>query len=51
MDDRTHELSIANQKLESEIAERQLAQEAMRMLERAVEQSIDGIMVRLRGGT
>ncbi len=45
VEDRTAELSAANQKLQSEIAERELAQEAMRMLERAVEQSIDGILV------
>ena len=45
VEDRSAELSAANQKLRSEISERELAQEAMRMLERAVEQSIDGIMV------
>lgn len=45
VDDRTTELSVANDKLKAEIAERQLAEEAMRMLERAVEQSIDGILV------
>ncbi len=45
VEDRAAELSSANQKLRSEISERELAQEAMRMLERAVEQSIDGIMV------
>ncbi len=45
VEDRTAELSTANRRLESEIAERQLAQEAMHMLERAVEQSIDGIAV------
>ena len=43
--DRTAELSVANDRLQSEIAERRLAEEAMRMLERAVEQSIDGIVV------
>ncbi len=43
--DRTGELSTANERLQSQIAERELAQEAMRMLERAVEQSIDGILV------
>lgn len=45
VDDRTTELSVANDQLKAEIAERQLAEEAMRMLERAVEQSIDGILV------
>ncbi|MCG8460593.1 MAG: PAS domain S-box protein, partial [Holophagales bacterium] len=45
VDDRTTELSAANERLQAEIAERQLAEGAMRMLERAVEQSIDGIMV------
>ncbi len=45
VEDRAAELSTANQRLRSEISERELAQEAMRMLERAVEQSIDGIMV------
>ncbi len=45
VEDRTEELSTANKRLRSEISERELAQEAMRMLERAVEQSIDGIMV------
>jgi PAS domain S-box-containing protein len=43
--DRSVELSEANDRLKSEIVERQLAEEAMRMLERAVEQSIDGIVV------
>ena len=43
--DRSSELSVANSRLKSEIAERRLAEEAMRMLERAVEQSIDGIVV------
>lgn len=45
VEDRAAELSAANERLRSEIAERQLAEEAMRMLERAVEQSIDGILV------
>ncbi len=45
VEDRTNELKIANDKIASEIAERRLAEEAMRMLERAVEQSIDGILV------
>ncbi|MEM7356540.1 MAG: response regulator [Acidobacteriota bacterium] len=52
VEDRTAELSAANDRLQSQIAERELAQEAMRMLERAVEQSIDGILVAdLEGGT
>lgn len=45
VEDRTSELSLANSRLQNEISERQLAEEAMRMLERAVEQSIDGIAV------
>ena len=45
VEDRASELSVANQRLRSEIAERELAQEAMHMLERAVEQSIDGILI------
>ena len=45
VDDRTTELRHANDRLQAEISERQLAEEAMRMLERAVEQSIDGIAV------
>lgn len=45
VDDRTTELRHANERLQAEIAERHLAEEAMRMLERAVEQSIDGIAV------
>lgn len=45
VNDRSMELSEANDRLKSEIAERRLAEEAMRMLERAVEQSIDGIVV------
>ncbi|MCP4202880.1 MAG: PAS domain S-box protein, partial [bacterium] len=45
VEDRAAELSTANQRLRSEISERELAQEAMHMLERAVEQSIDGILV------
>ncbi len=45
VDDATAELSAANRKLKAENAERQLAEESMRMLERAVEQSIDGIVV------
>ncbi|RMH17642.1 MAG: PAS domain S-box protein [Acidobacteria bacterium] len=43
--DRTEELSLANQRLQNEIAERRLAEGAMRVLERAVEQSSDGIAV------
>ena len=45
VEDATTELSAANRKLKSENAERQLAEESMRMLERAVEQSVDGIVV------
>lgn len=45
VEDRTTELSVANDRLKAEIAEQQLAEEAMQMLERAVEQSIDGILV------
>ncbi len=45
VEDRAAELSTANERLRSEISERELAQEAMHMLERAVEQSIDGILV------
>ena len=45
VEDRASELSTANERLQSQIAERELAQEAMRMLERAVEQSVDGILV------
>ncbi|MEM1203123.1 MAG: PAS domain S-box protein [Acidobacteriota bacterium] len=45
VEDRTTELTHANQRLQAEISERQLAEEAMRMLERAVEQSVDGIAV------
>ncbi len=45
VDEQTQELSQANRQLRSENAERQLAEESMRMLERAVEQSIDGIAV------
>ncbi|MEM9556427.1 MAG: PAS domain S-box protein [Acidobacteriota bacterium] len=45
VEDRTTELSQANKRLQAEIAERQLAEKGIRMLERAVEQSIDGIAV------
>jgi PAS domain S-box-containing protein len=50
VEDRTHEIEAANDRLHSELAEQRLAEEAMRMLERGVEQSIDGIVVTdLRG--
>ncbi|MEE8524324.1 MAG: 7TM diverse intracellular signaling domain-containing protein, partial [Thermoanaerobaculia bacterium] len=45
VEDRTDELEAANDKLHSELAEQRLAEEAMRMLERGVEQSIDGVVV------
>ncbi len=45
VDEATTELLAANDQLRAENAERQLAEESMRMLERAVEQSIDGIIV------
>ncbi len=45
VEDATAEFSDANRRLEAENSERQLAEESMRMLERAVEQSVDGIMV------
>lgn len=45
VDDATAELSDANRRLQAENSERQLAEESMRMLERAVEQSVDGIVV------
>ena len=45
VEDGTEELAHTNQRLRSEIAERQLVEEAMRMLERSVEQSIDGMAV------
>ncbi len=45
VEDATAELSEANRRLSAENAERQLAEESMRMLERAVEQSVDGIVV------
>ncbi len=52
VEDRTEELSAANERLKAEISERQLAEGAMRMLERAVEQSIDGLLVSdLNGST
>ena len=51
VEDRSSELLAANEQLRSEIAERKLAEEAMRMLERAVEQSIDGILVTDLDGT
>jgi len=45
VEDRTEELARTNGRLRSEVAERRLVEEALRMLERAVEQSIDGIAV------
>lgn len=45
VDDRTDELATTNRRLQSQIAERRLVEEALRMLERAVEQSEDGIAV------
>lgn len=42
---RTDELEAAIRKLEADVGERRMATEALRMLERAVEQSIDGIAV------
>lgn len=49
---RTEELAQTHERLRSEVAERQLVDEALRMLERAVEQSIDGIaVVDLAGST
>ncbi|NJL29991.1 MAG: PAS domain S-box protein, partial [Thermoanaerobaculia bacterium] len=45
VEDRTSELSKANERLRAENAERRAAEEAMRMLEQAVEQSSDGIAV------
>ncbi len=45
VDEATAELSDANRRLQAENADRQLAEESMRMLERAVEQSVDGIVV------
>ena len=41
----TAELSATNRRLRAENTDRQLAEESMRMLERAVEQSIDGMVV------
>ncbi len=45
VEERTDELASTHRKLKSEASERALIEEAMRMLERAVEQSIDGIAV------
>ncbi len=45
VDDRTDELATTNRRLRGQIAERRLVEEALRMLERAVEQSEDGIAV------
>lgn len=42
---RTEELADTHRRLSSEVAERRLVEDALRMLERAVEQSIDGIAV------
>lgn len=44
-EERTEELARTHERLRSEVAERQLVDEALRMLERAVEQSIDGMAV------
>ncbi len=44
-EERTEELAQTHERLRSEVAERQLVDEALHMLERAVEQSIDGIAV------
>ncbi|MEE8525550.1 MAG: PAS domain S-box protein, partial [Thermoanaerobaculia bacterium] len=44
-EDRTDELTTTHRKLEAQVGERRLVEDAMRMLERAVEQSIDGIAV------
>lgn len=45
VEDATAELQATNRQLRAEDSERQLAEGSMRMLERAVEQSIDGIVV------
>ena len=45
VDEQTEELATANRRLQGHIAERRLVEEALRMLERAVEQSEDGIAV------
>jgi PAS domain S-box-containing protein len=45
VEERTDELASAHRRLKAGVAERELVEEAMRMLERAVEQSIDGIAV------
>ncbi len=44
-EDRTDELTKTHRELEAQVGERRLVEDAMRMLERAVEQSIDGIAV------
>ncbi len=51
LEERTEELAEANQHLEEEIVEKRMASEALRMLERAVEQSKDGIAVIDLGGS
>jgi len=45
VEEQTEELARTHRKLRSEVSERQLVEEALRMLERAVEQSADGIAV------
>lgn len=45
VDDQTEELASTNRRLQSQIAERHLVEGALRMLERAVEQSADGMAV------
>ena len=45
VEDRTVELARTNERLSSEVKERRRVEEALRMLERAVEQSIDGVAV------
>ena len=45
VEDRTEELAHTHRRLSSEVSERRVVEEALRMLERAVEQSIDGIAV------
>lgn len=44
-EERTDELTTTHRRLESQVGERRLMEGAMRLLERAVEQSIDGIAV------
>lgn len=45
VDEQTEELASTNRRLQSQIAERHLVEGALRMLERAVEQSADGMAV------